>query len=141
LAALSLMLTLPLRVPVVLGLKVTLMLQLAPAARVAPQVVVSAKSPLTAILLMVKLDPPVFVRVEDWAALLVPTVVAGKEREVGERPTAAAPTPVPDRLALCVPALSVTFKLAAKEAALAGVKVTLMVHVAPPARLEPQVLD
>ena len=46
--ALLAMLTAPVLLPTAVGEKVTLMLQLAPAARVAPQVVVLAKSLLTA---------------------------------------------------------------------------------------------
>jgi hypothetical protein len=67
------MLTVPVRVPVVVGLKVTLMVQLAPAARVDPQLLLWAKSPLIATLLIVKLVDPVLVRVEVCAALVVPT--------------------------------------------------------------------
>jgi hypothetical protein len=75
-AALSVMLTAAVRVPLAVGLKVTLILQLAPAANVLPQVWVCAKSPalvpVIAMLLMVKLVVPVFLRVTVLAALVVP---------------------------------------------------------------------
>lgn len=56
--------TLPVRVPVFAGLKVTLIVHLAPAARLEPQVLVSAKLLLTATLLRVRATEPVLVRVE-----------------------------------------------------------------------------
>jgi len=76
-AALSLMLTAAVRVPLAVGLNVTLILQLAPAANELPQVCVCAKFPglvpVIAMLLMVKLVVPVFLRVTVLAALVVPT--------------------------------------------------------------------
>ena len=72
--ALSLIVTVPVLVPAAVGLKVTLMVQLAPAASELPQVVVSAKSPLIPILVIVKLTVPELVRVADWAVLVVLTV-------------------------------------------------------------------
>jgi hypothetical protein len=75
-AALSLMLTAAVRVPLAVGLNVTLTLQLAPAANELPQVWVCAKFPalvpVIAMLLMVKLVVPVFLRVTVLAALVVP---------------------------------------------------------------------
>jgi hypothetical protein len=50
----------PLREPVALGVKVTLRVQLAPAARLEPQVLVWAKSPLTVMLVIVRVALPVF---------------------------------------------------------------------------------
>ena len=72
--ALSLIVTVPVRVPVAVGLKVTLMVQLPPAATELPQLLVSVKSPLIAMLLMVKLAVPPLVRVETLAVLVVPNV-------------------------------------------------------------------
>jgi hypothetical protein len=78
LEALSVMLSLPDRAPEAVGLKVTLMLQLAPAATELPQVLVCAKSllfvPVTAMLARLSGALPVFERVTDCAALVVPTV-------------------------------------------------------------------
>jgi hypothetical protein len=60
------------------GVKVTLMVQLAPAATLLPQVLVCAKSPESApvivIPLMDSVEPPVFDRVTVWAVLVVFTV-------------------------------------------------------------------
>ena len=65
--ALSVMVTVALRVPAAVGLKVTLMVQLAPTARLVPQVLVEAKSPLlvpvTATLLIASAEPLPFVSV------------------------------------------------------------------------------
>src|SRR5437773_406151 len=75
-AALSLMLTAAVRVPLAVGLNVTLILQLAPAANELPQVWVCAKFPalvpVIAMLLMVKIAVPVFLSVTVLAALVVP---------------------------------------------------------------------
>jgi hypothetical protein len=72
------MLNFAVRVPVTVGLKVTLMLQLAPGVNELPQVCVSAKSPaltpVSAMLLMLKVVVPTFVSVVVLAALVVPTV-------------------------------------------------------------------
>ena len=76
--ALSVTATLAVRVPVAVGLNVTLIVQLVPAARLAPQVWVWVKSPLLvpvmAMPLMLSAAVPVLERVIDWAALLAPTV-------------------------------------------------------------------
>ncbi len=74
--ALSLIVTVPVRVPVAVGVKFTLMVQLAPDASELPHVPApaKAKSPLMVILLMVRVLEPEFVRVENCVALVVPTV-------------------------------------------------------------------
>src|SRR5436190_20599958 len=75
-AALSLMLTAAVRVPLAVGLNVTLIPQLAPAANELPQVWVCAKFPalvpVIAMLLMVKIAVPVFLSVTVLAAHVVP---------------------------------------------------------------------
>ena len=55
---------------------------------------------------------------------------------------AAADVPVPERLAVCgLPlALSVTVRAAVRVPVAAGEKVTLIVQLAPAAKLEPQLL-
>lgn len=52
----------PVRVPVVVGLNVTLIEQDALAARLDPQELVWEKSPLVVMLVMARVAPPVFVR-------------------------------------------------------------------------------
>jgi hypothetical protein len=61
--ALSVMVTAPVLVPVAVGLKVTLRVQLAPAATLEPQVLVWEKSPLTVMLVMLRVALPVLLRV------------------------------------------------------------------------------
>ena len=67
-----------LRAPAAVGLKATLMVQLAPAARLEVQLLVWAKSPLlvpaNAMPLIVRLAFPVLLSVTAWTALVVPTV-------------------------------------------------------------------
>jgi hypothetical protein len=72
LAALLLITMLPLRAPTAVGVKVTLIVQFAPCARVAPQVVVLAKSPLATMLAILSDAPPGLARVIVWAALVEP---------------------------------------------------------------------
>jgi hypothetical protein len=92
-------------------------------------------------LLMLSVAFPVFVSVTLWGLLLVPTAWAGKVKEVGERLT-AGPVPVPVRLTVWVEglALSVMVRVPVLVPAVVGLKVTLMVQLAPAATLEPQVL-
>jgi hypothetical protein len=61
--ALSVMVTAPVLIPVAVGLKVTLRAQLAPAATLAPQVLVWEKSPLTVMLVTLRVALPVLLRV------------------------------------------------------------------------------
>jgi len=72
-AALSWRVSVPLRVPVAVGLKVTLMPHVACAAKLVPQVLVSAKSPATAIPAIVTAVPPVLVTLKVFGELVVPT--------------------------------------------------------------------
>jgi hypothetical protein len=81
-AALSEMLSTAVRVPDAVGLNVTLMLQLAPAAKEVPHVSVWAKSPgsvpLMAIPMMVRLLMPTLVKVTVCGELVVPIVTDPK---------------------------------------------------------------
>ena len=61
--ALSVMVKEPLREPLAVGVKVTLRVQLALAARLEPQVLVWEKSPLTVMLVMLRTALPVLLRV------------------------------------------------------------------------------
>jgi len=61
--ALSVMVNEPLLKPLAVGVKVTLRVQLALAARLEPQVLVWEKSPLTVMLVMLRTALPVFLRV------------------------------------------------------------------------------
>jgi len=87
LVTLSVTVRLPLRTPVLVGVKVTWKVQLPPTAMVngyAGQVFVSAKSPEAAIFVTVKAVSPLFVIVTCCAALVVFKVVAGNTRLLGE---------------------------------------------------------
>jgi hypothetical protein len=137
--ALSLIVSVPVRLPAAVGLKVTLMVQVPLAATELPHVSVSAKSPLTAILVIARLTVPPLVRVIALAVLVVPTAWLAKASEVGDT-VAELVTPVPERAAvwgLLVP-LSVTVTAAVRAPVAVGLKVTLMVHWAPAAKLVPQ---
>ena len=103
--ALSEMKTDALREPVAVGANVTPIEQLAPAATLLPQVLVSEKSPefvpARPMPVMFRVAVPVLVSVTLCAALVVPTICEPKVRLVGERLTAGAgggggaPPPLP----------------------------------------------
>jgi len=63
----------PLRAPVAVAVKVTLIVQLPPTVTLSPQLLVSAKSPLAAMLERVSGALPVLLSVTGWDVLLVPT--------------------------------------------------------------------
>src|SRR5712691_12342229 len=103
-AALSVIVSVPVRAPTAVGANVTLIVQFAPAARVAgligqatTPVLDSAKSPEAAIELIVTALAPVLVRVTVFAALVVVSSWPPKARLVGASPTLGAafvPAPV-----------------------------------------------
>ena len=86
-AASSVIVSVAVLAPGAVGVNVTLMVQLAPAATVEPQVFVWAKSPLAAMLVMSKEPVPMLVRITACGALDVETIWAAKLRLVGESPT------------------------------------------------------
>jgi len=69
----ELMTSVPDRKPNAVGVKVTLMVQLAPIATAGGQLFVWAKSPVVVMLLMLSVDVPVFVRRTVWAVVVEPT--------------------------------------------------------------------
>ena len=89
------------REPVAVGRKVTLMVQLAPAPSVAPQVVVLAKSaalvPVNAMLVMLIVAFPVFDNMTVRELLVVFITCTANASEVGVS-CAAGPVPVPVRV-------------------------------------------
>src|ERR1035441_9703894 len=145
-AALSVMVTDAPRLPAAVGVKVTKMLQLPPAATLAPQVLVCAKSPglvpVTARLLIRRVAVPVLLSVTDWAALVVPTFWLANVRLPAVSDTIGTPTPVPERVTVWgdPAALSVMVTDAPRIPAAVGVKVTKMLQLPPAATLAPQVL-
>jgi hypothetical protein len=144
-AALSEMLTDAVRVPAAVGVNVTLIVQLPPAATELPQVFVSAKSavlvPVMLMLVMLKLVLPVLLRVTLCARLVTPTFSLAKVRPEGDRLTWLE-RPVPVRLTVCgLPAaLSEMLTDAVRVPAAVGVNVTLIVQLPPAATELPQVL-
>jgi hypothetical protein len=86
--ALSVTVSVPVREPAAVGVKVTAMVQWAPGARLVPQLLVWAKSPEAAIEVNVRATCPEFVKVTAWAAVVVPTVCWANVRLVGESVTA-----------------------------------------------------
>jgi len=136
--ALSVTVTEAVRVPVAVGLNLTLIVQPLPALSELPQVVVLGKSPLLApviaILVILSGALPVFLSVTLFDPLVVPTLRAEKVKLVGERLTAGAvgPAPVPVKPIECgVPAaLSLIDTAAVRVPVAVGVNVTLNVQLA-----------
>jgi hypothetical protein len=92
-AALSVKVTVPLTPPVVFGASVTLMAQFAPAASVAPQVLVSAKFALTAMPVIVSGAVPLLVSVMSRGSLVEPSASSPKVRLFAEKETLGDPPP------------------------------------------------
>ena len=143
--ALSVIDRVPLRVPPVAGLNVTLIVQLAPAATLEPHVSVSEKSPEFApvipMLEILSAPVPVLLRVTLWGLVVVPTSLFPNVTFAGKSPTAGA-VPVPERATVCgLPkALSATDSDALLAPVVAGVNVTLIAQLLPAAKLAPQLL-
>ena len=125
--ALSVMVNAAVNAPAAAGAKCPWMVQLAPTARLVPQLLPNTKEdafvPVTATLVIDTEAVPVLVMVTDCEPLDAPTCVAGKERLVAESVTGAA-TPVPLSLIDCgeVPALSVMVTAAGRDPAAMGLK-------------------
>ena len=135
----------PVSVPDAAGVNVMLRLQLAPAATLDPQVLVSAKSaalvPVSVTLVMESAAAPVFVSVTVFAALVDFTSCTAKVRVVGESVTLGA-VPVPVRGTVCgLPAaLSVRLRAAVRVPVAVGLNVILNVQLLPTAKLVVQVV-
>lgn len=140
--ALSVTVTAALRLPVAVGVNVTVIVQLFFAPTDDPQLLVWAKSdafvPVTASEVMVIALPPLTsVMVIVCDALVVPTVCGPKVRLVGEN---CAAVEVPVIVTVCVPALSVIVSVAVRLLMFDGVKVTLMLQLLVAANVVPQLL-
>ena len=136
---LSAMVSVPVRVPLALGEKTTLMVQLPPTLTLLAQIVGSEKSPLVEILAIERAADPVLLRVTGWEALEVPTAWLLKVRLEGETEARGA-TPVPLKLTVCgLPlALSVRVIVPVRVPLAVGVKNTLIAQPVPAATLAPQ---
>jgi hypothetical protein len=128
------------------GVNVTVMVQVAPAARDAPQLLLWPKLlefvPVTEMLVMVSAAVPGFDSVMGRAVAEVPTVVLGKASGFGLR-TACGAVPVPVSATVCGEpvALSTTDREAVRLPDAVGVKVTVMMQLAPAASDVPQLFD
>jgi hypothetical protein len=85
------MVNVPVRLPAAVGVKVTETVQLAPAAMLDPQVLVSAKSPEAEMELIASAAVPEFVSATVWAVLLDPTGSVLKFKLVADICTVRAP--------------------------------------------------
>ena len=145
--ALSAMLIEAVRLPVAVGRKVTLIVQLAAAATELPQVLVCVNSarlvPVTVRPVIVRAALPVLVRVTVRTLLATLICWLPKARLVGDRLTdGAALAPMPVRLTECgLPlALSVTVIVPVRVPVAVGVNVTLIEQLALAAKVLPQVV-
>src|SRR5213593_2962406 len=141
--ALSVTLTFALRLPVAVGLKLTVIVQVALTASDAGQSFVCVKSPgfvpVRAMPLIVSGAVPVFCSVDVCGALVEPIASEPNARLAGVRVTLEA-VPVPVRVTLCgLPtALSVIATLALRLPVAVGLNATVIVHVAFAARVAGQ---
>ena len=123
--------------PRAVGVNVTPTVQLAPAATLAPHVLLAtANGPLAVILVKLSATFRRFVTVTVLAELVLPTANVPKLNLVDERLTGALPLPI--RLTVWVPALSVIVAVPEAEPTTVGANVTWMVHDAAGAMLPVQ---
>lgn len=134
----------PVNGPDDVGVNVTLVEHVAVGANVPLHVEVSAKSPLAATLVMVKLTVPEFVSITVCALLVTLTITGPNDNCLVENEASGVPgaTPVPVRSTVCGDgeALLVTLSVPGRDPVVVGVKVTEMVHEFPPAIAPVQVL-
>jgi hypothetical protein len=131
LVALSVIVRVPVRLPVVVGVKVTLIVQFGPAGTEVPHVFVCPKSPETTIEETLKAVGRLFVNVTVFAVLEVPTASFPNDNDAGV--AVAWSTPFPASAVVCglLFAPSVTVKVPVREPVAPGVKVTFTVQLAP----------
>jgi hypothetical protein len=118
----------PFQDPKKVGVKVTLIVQLAAALRLAGQLLVWAKSPVASISARFTAEGPTLVTVMVWGELVLPSPCSEKERYSGDR---LRTTPVPCRLTTCglSGALELTLKVPFLTPVAVGVKVTEIVQI------------
>jgi hypothetical protein len=135
------MLNTPVRLPETKGVKVTLMLQLAPFASEVGQLLVCAKSPLMEMPEIFKDTSPELFKFTDLDPLVVFTSWLEKLNEVADR-LATGATPVPVKLTVGAVPTALLFKVTAPVLLprAVGVKTTYTEQLAPAARVAPQLL-
>lgn len=135
--------TVPVREPAALGVKLTLMTQVPLMASALPQLLDWAKSLAPAVTetpLMVRGAVPLLVTVTVCTALVVPVCCAAKVSEVGD--SEALPSmPVPDKVAVTVPAPVAKLSEPERAPVVLGVKRVVTVQVAPAFSDVVQVVD
>jgi hypothetical protein len=120
------------------------MVQLVPAATLAPQLLANAKEdafvPVTAMLETVSAALPVLVNVTVCDAVVPPTASLPNDRLVADKDTTGVPTPVPLTAIDCglLLALSTMLTAAVSAPADSGAKCPWMEQFAPAARVDPQ---
>ena len=129
----------PVLVPTAVGVNTTLIVQLVLATRLAPQLVVETlKSPVVEITTPLSATLWLFLRVNTFGRLVVPTVRAVYVALTGVNATGGMP--VPDSGTVCglFEALSVIVMLPVRAPSWVGVKVTLIMQFFPAASVLPQ---
>ena len=138
LAALSLKVSAPSRVPVAVGENVTPTVHVAPALMLLPQVLLAiAKSPLVTMLENARAMSSWLVSVTDLAALVLPATAVPKYKLLTERVTGMVPVPVSVVVCGLLLALSATVRVPGSDPILVGVNATRIVQLAPAANLPP----
>ena len=126
------------------GVKVTLMVQLLPPASDVPQLLVCEKSPAfvpeSAMLEMVSAVAPPFVSVTTCGLLEVFSTCAVKVRVAGVNVTGVVPVPLSATVCGLEPALSATETIALRAPVAVGSKVTVIVQLLSGGTEVPQVL-
>lgn len=134
------------RLPLAEGVKVTLTVHPAPTATELPQLLLWAKSPALAPaiarLLIVSAALPLLVRVTAFTALFAPTGWPPKGRLPAEKVAAGVP-PIPERPTFCelTELLLAMLRVPLRVPVAEGLKVALIVQLAPAANDRPQLLD
>jgi hypothetical protein len=133
------MVRVPVSVPLTVGVKVTLIVQLAPAPRLDGQLLLSEKYSVAEMLEMVSAPVPTLVSVTDCAALVEPTAMLENVRVLVDR---EALEPVPLKVTVCglLLALSVMVRVPLTVPVAVGVNVTLTVQAPPASMPVPQIL-
>lgn len=140
--ALSATCSAPVLVPVAVGVKTTLILQLVLAARLVPQVVVETlKSPVVEITTLFSATFCLLARVNTFAALVVVTFCAAKIAVTGITVACGSPVPESDTICGLFEALSVNVTLPVSAPSCSGMKVSFMTQLFPGSRGGPHVFE
>lgn len=141
--ALSFTFNFPLRLPVAPGVKITLTVHVPPAGTEEAQVLVCEKSPLLVPVMLIPVMVSAtfcrFVNVVFIGLLEVPTATVPKFNEVGLKVTGLTPVPVTEIVCGLLLAVSEMVTVPDCFPATVGVKVTVMLQVAPAAMDVPHV--